>query len=121
MSKSGSLGSLAIVETTEPLGLFESLAIIKYDRKLLDGVFLKEQLRSDKLQEQLMARVKGVAVKHLHLNVISETTIIVPPLEEQIVFSHIVQQTDKSKFELKKAIENISELMKTILQQDLSC
>jgi len=120
MSKSGSLGSLAIVETTEPLGLFESLAIIKYDRKLLDGVFLKEQLRSDKLQEQLMARVKGVAVKHLHLNVISETTIIVPPLEEQIVFSHIVQQTDKSKFEIKKAIENTSALIKSLMQQDLT-
>ena len=98
MSKSGSLGSLAIVETSEPLGLFESLAIIKYDRKLLNGVFLMEQLRSAKSQEQLMSGVKGVAVKHLHLNVISAMTIIVPPMEEQLAFSKIVKQTDKSKF-----------------------
>ena len=98
MSKSGSLGSLAIVDTDEPLGLFESLAIIKYNRQLLNGIFLMEQLRSDKSQGQLMSGVKGVAVKHLHLNVISETTVIVPPLEQQLEFAKIVQQTDKSKY-----------------------
>ena len=57
-----------------------------------------EQLRSAKSQEQLMSGVKGVAVKHLHLNVISAMTIIVPPMEEQLAFSKIVKQTDKSKF-----------------------
>ena len=120
MSKSGSLGSLAIVDTDEPLGLFESLAIIKYNRQLLNGIFLMEQLRSDKSQGQLMSGVKGVAVKHLHLNVISETTVIVPPLEQQLEFAKIVQQTDKSKFEIKKAIENTSALIKSLMQQDLS-
>ena len=108
MSKSGSLGSLAIVETSEPLGLFESLAIIKYDRKKLDGVFLMEQLRSAKAQEQLMSGVKGVAVKHLHLNVISAMTIIVPPLDEQLVFSKIIQQTDKSKYYEQKRVFSVT-------------
>ena len=44
-----------------------------------------------------------------------------PPVDLQDEFAHFYKQSDKSKFELKKAIENISELMKTILQQDLSC
>ena len=100
MAKSGSLGTLAIVDTDQPLGLFESLAVLKYDRDKLDGVFLKEQLRSDESQNQLMSGVKGVAVKHLHLNVISEVTVIVPPLDKQKEFANFVRQSDKSKYSL---------------------
>lgn len=98
MAKSGSLGTLAIVDTEEPLGLFESLAVLKYDRHILNGIFLKEQLRSDMSQQRLMTGVKGVAVKHLHLNVISEVPVIVPPMELQKEFAEFVQQSDKSKF-----------------------
>lgn len=98
MSKSGSLGALAIVDTQEPLGLFESLAVLKYDRDRVDGVFLKEQLRSDSAQGQLMQGVKGVAVKHLHLNVINEIEVIIPPMDQQRAFSDFVRQSDKSKF-----------------------
>jgi len=98
MAKSGSLGTVAIVETDDPLGLFESLAVLKYDRTKLDGVFLHSQLQSESVQQQLMSGVKGVAVKHLHLNVISQIRIIVPPIEEQRIFAEFVIQTDKSKF-----------------------
>ena len=99
LAKSGSLGMTAIVETDEPLGLFESLAILKYDRALLNGVFLCRQMQSDTVQRQLMSNVKGVAVKHLHLNVIASTTIIVPLLGLQEEFCAFAEQSDKSKFD----------------------
>lgn len=98
LAKSGSLGMTAIVETDESLGLFESLAILKYDRMLLNGVFLCRQMQSDAVQSQLMSNVKGVAVKHLHLNVIAKTKIIVPPMELQERFCAFARQSDKSKF-----------------------
>ena len=105
MAKSGSLGTLAIVDTNQPLGLFESLAVLKYNRNKLNGVFLKEQLRSDASQRQLMSGVKGVAVKHLHLNVISEISVFVPPLGMQKQFAIFVEQSDKSKYLLQHAVE----------------
>ena len=107
MAKSGSLGSIAMVETDEPLGLFESLAVLKYDRKRLDGIFLREQLRSDSLQANIMRGAKGVAVKHLHLNVISEVEVIVPPIEQQRAFSAFVTQVDKSKVAVQKDLEQV--------------
>lgn len=119
LAKSGSLGMTAIVETDESLGLFESLAILKYDRMLLNGVFLCRQMQSDAVQSQLMSNVKGVAVKHLHLNVIAKTKIIVPPMELQERFCAFARQSDKSKFELKKAIESCNALMKAILFTNL--
>lgn len=81
LTKSGSLGMPAIVDVDFPIGLFESLAVLKYRRDILDGVFLREQLKSARVQDQFTGGVKGIAVKHLHLNVIGRTSIIVPPLE----------------------------------------
>ena len=97
LSKSGSLGTPAIVRTEEKLGLFESLAVLKYDRKRLYPEFLCEQLKTDRIQRQFTVGTKGVAIKHLHLGVIAETDIIVPPIEEQKAFASFVAQIDKSK------------------------
>ena len=70
LSKSGSLGAPVIVKTEEKLGLFESLAVLKYDREKLLPEFLCEQLKIDRIQRQFTIGTKGVAVKHLHLGVL---------------------------------------------------
>lgn len=117
LSKSGTLGVPAIIDTDVPLGIFESLAVLKYDRSRIDGTFLKEQLRSEQVQLKLLSGVKGVAVKHLHLNVISSTQIIVPPLDDQKRFAAFVEQSDKSKFELKQSIEKVEAIIKSLSEQ----
>lgn len=119
LTKSGTLGSVALVDTDQPLGLFESLAVLKYDREVLNGVFLKEQLRSIPVQLRLLAGVKGVAVKHLHLNVISEIEIVVPPMETQCDFAKVVHQSDKSKFELEQALSELTATYKRIISEQL--
>jgi len=42
--------------------------------------------------------------------------IIVPPIEEQKSFVALMHQADKSKFELKKAIEKIDKVMRALMQ-----
>lgn len=117
LTKSGSLGMTAIVETDEPLGLFESLAVLKYNRSLLKGIFLCTQMQSDAIQTQLMSNIKGVAVKHLHLNVISSTKVIVPPLDVQESFSLFVAQVDKSKLAVQQSLNELETLKKSLMQQ----
>ena len=117
LSKSGSLGAPVIVETNERLGLFESLAVIKYDREKLLPEFLCEQLKSDKVQRQFVSGTKGVAVKHLHLGVISDTEIVVPPLEEQQAFASFVTQVDKSKVVVQKALDEAQLLFDSLMQK----
>jgi type I restriction enzyme S subunit len=97
LSKSGSLGAPVIVKTTEKLGLFESLAVLKYNRKMIVPEFLCEQLKSDEVQRQFKTGTKGVAIKHLHLGVIASTQVIVPPMELQQQFATFVAEVDKSK------------------------
>lgn len=104
LSKSGTLGSVVVLDVDMPLGLFESLAVVKYDRTILNGIFLCEQIKSSEVQRQFVIGTKGVAVKHLHLNVIGATDIIVPPLELQNQFADFVSHVDKSKFAVMFAL-----------------
>ncbi len=117
LSKSGSLGSPAIIKTTERIGLFESLAVIKYDRNRILAAFLCEQLKSDKIQRQFKTGTKGVAIKHLHLGVIADTNIVVPPIEAQRTFAAFVEQTDKSKLAIQQSLDKLELLKKSLMQE----
>lgn len=110
LSKSGSLGAPVIVKTTEKIGLFESLAVLKYNRKMIVPEFLCEQLKSDEVQRQFKTGTKGVAIKHLHLGVIASTQVIVPPLELQQQFATFVAQVDKSKLLKERQVGFIAKI-----------
>ena len=117
LSKSGSLGFPVIVKTKEKLGLFESLAVLKYDRDRLLPEFLCEQLKTDRVQRQFKTGTKGVAIKHLHLGVIADTDIIVPPLDEQKTFAAFVAEVDKSKLAVQQGLQELETLKKSLMQQ----
>ena len=117
LSKSGSLGSPVIVKTKEKLGLFESLAVLKYDRDRLLPEFLCEQLKTDRVQRQFKTGTKGVAIKHLHLGVIADTDIIVPPLDEQKTFAAFVAEVDKSKLAVQQGLQELETLKKSLMQE----
>lgn len=117
LTKSGSLGSSAIIDFDIPIGLFESLAVIKYKRNLLNGIFVKELLSAESSQKQFNNGVKGIAIKHLHLNVIAALKIPIPPLELQNDFAAFVQQIDKSKFAVQKSLEKTETLYKSLMQR----
>ena len=69
---------------------------------------------------QIIGQQRGVAQKHFNVGLYNQMKIILPTLEEQRRFVAILKQTDKSKFEIKKAIENTSALIKSLMQQDLT-
>ena len=46
--------------------------------------------------------------------------IPLPPIDRQLDIEPIVEQSDKSKFELKQAIERVTNLMKSLMQQDFA-
>ena len=117
LSKSGSLGAPVIVRTEEKLGLFESLAVLKYERDRFLSEFLCEQLKTDMVQRQFTSGTKGVAIKHLHLGVIADTEIIEPPMEEQKIFADFVKQVDKSKVAVQKSLDETQKLFDSLMQE----
>jgi type I restriction enzyme S subunit len=65
-------------------------------------------------------KAQGVRQLNFSLEQCRNLEFPLPPMSEQMAFVSFVEQLDKSKFELKQAITNISELMKSLIQQDFS-
>ena len=63
---------------------------------------------------------KGIANRDFVLSGIAQVKIFVPPIELQRQYVRFVEQSDKSKFELKQAIERVTNLMKSLMQQDFA-
>lgn len=116
ITKSGSLGMPALVDVDFPFGLFESLAVLKYDREKLHGEFLKAQIESDPIQHELSLGVKGITIRHLHLNVIGEIGIFVPPLELQNQFADFVHQVDATKSSVQAQLTSLTTLRAKMMQ-----
>ena len=83
--------------------------------------YLSTFLNLDSSKKMLMAMAKGaVGQANINAKEVQAIEIVIPPLEVQQQFCHLVHQTDKSKFELKQNIENINTLMKSLMRQDFN-
>ena len=80
----------------------------------LNPVYLFYTLRSHK--EELQKMGTGSTFLELSKKTIEGLSISIPPRERQDEFEVIYKQADKSKFELKQAIEKIDKVMRALLQ-----
>ena len=86
--------------------------------KSLNKVFLLMTI--NQLTDHFRSIAPGSTQPNLNTEIMGNYQQIIPPMKLQEEYIAFVQQTDKSKFEIKKAIENTSALIKSLMQQDLS-
>ena len=67
-------------------------------------------------KDQLIRRVTGSVVRHISAKSLNSVEIPIPAIPDQKQFISIIRQADKSKFELKQAIEKIDKVMRALLQ-----
>jgi type I restriction enzyme, S subunit len=82
ISKSGSIGTVALVEDRDEFSLFESLALLKFDQESLFPAFLVCAL-THACASLTTGHIRGVGVKHLHLDILRGLEMALPPLAEQ--------------------------------------
>ncbi len=82
ISKSGSIGTVAIVDVAFEFSTFESLALVKYSQRLINTSYLRYAIQNAcyYLNDE---NIRGVAVKHLPIADIQKMQIPLPPLAEQ--------------------------------------
>lgn len=83
LSKVGTTGIPAIVNTTEPFSLFVSVALLKFDHRCIDAKYLYYMLMSPLVQSQATENTRGVGNKNWVLDAIASTMVVLPPLAEQ--------------------------------------
>ena len=66
-------------------------------------------------KEQLLKRVTGSVVRHMSAKGLKTVQIPIAPIEKQKQFINIVNQADKSEFELRKSIEAIDQVIKSLI------
>ena len=97
LSKVGTTGVPAIVDTDEPFSLFVSVALLKYNHTYIEERFLYYLLQTPLVQGQATENTRGVGNKNWVLDAIAKTIVALPPLAEQ-----------------KRIVKKIEELMQLV-------
>ena len=78
-----------------------------------DPLYLYYAVSSKK--DWMIAQCRGAAQPNISQGIIRSMEIPMPSLDEQMQFANIIKQADKSKFELRKSIEAIDAVIKSLI------
>ena len=78
--------------------------------------YLLRVLKTESMRKQMHGR--GANIQNLNQKTLAALNIPVPPMAMQREYVAFVEQSDKSKFELKQSIERIDNLIKSLMQQE---
>lgn len=113
----GTVGKPVIVDI-EPNFAIKNVSLIKFksDSKVLN-IYIRALLQSDYFDDAVLSKVRGGTQKFISLGDIRKLEILVPPLELQEQFAAFVEQTDKSKVAVQKALDETQTLFNSLMQE----
>ena len=103
LTKVGTTGVPAIVDTKEPFSLFVSVALLKYNHDFILDKYFYYLLWSPLVQQQAKEKTKGIGNQNWVLDKITKTSIVLPPLAEQHRIVARVEELMAKIDELEKA------------------
>ncbi len=120
LTHKGTIGRVAVVQASQ----YEDMLLtpqITYYRCLkdIDNEYLAAYFMTDFFVEQLERLTTGTTRACVTITQQQQLELIIPPIPMQREFVKFVNQSDKSKFELKEAIQSCDDLMKAILFANL--
>ncbi|WP_125141114.1 restriction endonuclease subunit S [Clostridium transplantifaecale] len=120
-SIAGAIGRCVLVtEDILPANTNQALSIIRLKNNAkISKEFLMAALQSGYIENQYMLLKRGVAQLNLSLKDVGNFKIPIPSREQQEVYVDFARQTDKSKFALQDAINNLDALSKKIIAENL--
>lgn len=83
LSKVGTTGVPAYVDTDEEFSLFVSVALLRFNHRFISPQFLYYLICSPLVQWQAIEKTRGVGNQNWVLDKIARTIIVLPPYEEQ--------------------------------------
>ena len=116
--KDGVTTGIAMINTLhEPFSMLSSVALIKYNRNILNGLFLCSVLNDNHMYETIRNSMDGAAITRLTISKLNKIKLPVPPLTLQKQFASFVEQVDKSKLVIKKNLAELEELKNSLMQK----
>ena len=72
-------------------------------------------MKSDYVQKQIKDKTYGTTLLQINIKDLRQIKVILPPDTLQQEFIAIAEQADKSKFELRKSIDAIDAVIKSLI------
>ncbi len=118
MSKNGvNYGVAAVNDTDEIFDIYVSLALLRPRTDIVNPVYLRCAINNADTKHQFDSSIKGIGVPNLHLGEIKKTKVLLPQIDAQNEFVSFVEQVDKSKVAVKKALDEAQTLFDSLMQQ----
>jgi type I restriction enzyme S subunit len=115
------VGPVAILETQEPIVILgTSLTAYRCNAEKLLPEYLKAYLECDYFVRQYEAEMQQSTRKQVPITTQRKYTVVIPEIGVQKQFVAFVKQSDKSKFELQKALDELTAMQKKIIEQNLT-
>ena len=116
ISCSGSIGRCCVVPEELRFQMVRSAALIRFD-DTIKPVFAEWLITSDELQRQISMSATQSSQANLFQGKIRKLRGYVPPMELQEQFAAFVEQTDKSKAVIQKALDEAQLLFDSLMQK----
>lgn len=118
ITKSGTLGICALVDTDQDFSIYESIIDLQPRAEILDSTFLLWLMRSGETQYRLLGERVGSTVGHLNLLDFRRLQIPVPPIDEQREIAAILSSIDEAESNSFAQLKR-HQMLRTGLIQDL--
>lgn len=109
VSKSGTLGIVCVVDVDIEFSIYESLICLQPNNQIYNR-YLLHLLRSSKVQESMLEKKVGNAIKHLNLMTFRNLLVPVPPLEKQKYIADVLDKLDTNYAEISEKLSTEIEL-----------
>ena len=115
----GTLGICYLVQPKDRFYYKDGNTLCFHSLGRIDSRFVVECYKMPFIREQIEANAGGSTVGTYTIETACKTRIFNPPIAEQQEFVAFVRQSDKSKFELEKALSELTATYKRIIAENL--
>lgn len=99
------------------MNVTRGIAVVRYDRNKINPVYLNAYLNTDESQRYIQEHTRGATLQQINLSDLRVQQIMVPPLALQEQMVAFIEQTDKSKVVVQKALDEAQTLFDSLMQE----
>lgn len=116
-TKGGTTGFAKYIDIDANFINWVHLAVLKYDKTVMDGIFLTEMLNSHFCYVQSQRYTRGIANRDLVLGQMKKIKVLVPPLSKQKEFVAIIKEIKRKRVLLERSLVQLEQNFGNLMQQ----
>ena len=117
ISKSGTLGTCAIVDSDREFTTYESIFTVRPKEGLLSNIFLVYLVRNEGFKLKLLGNKVGGTVAHLNLKMFRDFEFPLPNIQKQKKFTKRAQAIEAQKAQAQASLAQAEDLFNSLLQR----